>query len=104
MKITRATLKSFINKNKSELYINIKRSFDGRVDCVTECDNGFSKIASIVSNDYFQRQEKYTMGIQGLWLVGQSRDYFQTYDDGMYQGISISNCCGLSILAVKKTI
>jgi len=33
-KITRATLKSFIKKNKCQLYVKVVSSFDGMTDCV----------------------------------------------------------------------
>lgn len=38
-KITRATIKSFVKKNKDQLYISNKSDFDGMVDGVTECHN-----------------------------------------------------------------
>ena len=38
-KITRATFKSFINKNAGNLLIKCKSDFDGMVDCVMENKN-----------------------------------------------------------------
>lgn len=96
MKITRATLKSFINKNRDRLYINCKSSFNGMVDMVTDNDNaGFKPVQTT------DRNEDYTLGIGGLWLVGSSRDYFTEYNDSKYHGIEVYNSCGTSIVAVK---
>jgi hypothetical protein len=42
---------------------------------------------------------EHTYGISDIWLVGSGRDYFETFSrDGM-DCISISNCCGVSVLA-----
>jgi hypothetical protein len=98
MKITRATLKSFIKKNQGKLLINNKTNFDGMVDCVMPCDDkGFRPIKSDDRPD-----NQYTLGICGCWLVGSSGDLFTVYDDGVHQGIEIYNCCGSFILAIKK--
>lgn len=96
-KITLATIKSFINKNKENLYIANKSSFDGMVDMVVDCNNrGFSKTSA---DDHMPNN---TLGIVGIWIVGQSRDYFQNYEDSTYKGYTVSNCCGSFILAVTK--
>lgn len=41
------------------------------------------------------------LGIQGVWLVNGSRDSFTAYDDGVFQGIHVYNCCGSFVVAVK---
>ena len=95
-KITRATLKSFITKCKDNLYCKQLDSFDGMVDCVMPVDSNFTKVTS------FDFNEEHSFGIKGLWLVGKSRDYFTEYEDDQFQGIKIYNCCGSSIIAMKK--
>jgi len=96
MKITRATLKSFIKKNKDNLFIKVNSSFDGMTDCVQEVEDNFTKVDNIDFND------NHSFGIRGLWLVGESRDYFKEWEDKEYKGIEIYNCCGTSIIAIKK--
>lgn len=96
MKITRATLKSFIKKNQDNLFIKVTSSFDGMTDCVQEVEDNFKKVDNIDFND------SHSFGIRGLWLVGESRDYFKEWEDKEYKGIEIYNCCGTSIIAIKK--
>lgn len=92
MKITRATFKSFIQKNIDNLYINNKSSFDGMVDCVMLINNGWRKATQT------NEENKYTLGINGIWLVGDSRDCFAEYKDEYFTGIEVYNCCGNFIL------
>jgi len=97
-KITRATIKSFIlreMKNKN-LYVKVKSSFDGMTDCVQDVKDEFRKVEKIDFDD------KYTLGIIGLWLVGSSRDYFTEWSDDNFIGYKIYNSCGTSILAMKR--
>lgn len=95
-RITLATFKSFINKNRSNLFVLHNSSFDGMTDCVQELKNIPHKIE--LTTEYV----KHSLGIKGLWLVGSSRDYFKSYEDELFIGIEVSNCCGRSIVAVIK--
>lgn len=94
-KITKATIKSFINKNIDNLFIKIEDSFDGMVDCVMPVEDEFHPIDKTEANDH-------NMGIKGCWFVNESRDWFNTYEDNKYTGYSISNCCGSFKLVVNK--
>ena len=96
MKITRATLKSFIKKNQDNLFIKVTSSFDGITDCVQEVEDNFKKVDNIDFND------SHSLGIRGLWLVRKSGNYFKEWEDKEYKGIEIYNCCGTSIIAIKK--
>lgn len=96
MKITKATLKSFIKKNKDNLFIKVTSSFDGMTDCVQRVEDNFKKVDNIDFND------SHSLGIRGLWLVGKSRNCFEEWEDKEYKGIEIYNCCGTSIIAIKK--
>jgi len=96
-KITLATLKSFVNKNKGKLFINIKSSFDGMTDGCERRHEGFNVAKPETVFTY-----EHTLGIHGLWLVGSSRDYFTPYEDEDITGIDISNCCGRSIIGILK--
>lgn len=44
----------------------------------------------------------YRTGIQGIYTVGSSRDYFNLYEDENYIGIKVYNSCGSSILVTKN--
>lgn len=99
MKITRTTFKSFVNKNKNNLYCKVKNSFDGMVDCVMPV-NGNWEPADF--NEWAANSPTNTLGIRQVWLVGQSRDYFNAYEDDQYTGIEYTNCCGSGVIAIKK--
>lgn len=98
MKITRATIKSFVNKNKSSLYIKVKSDFNSMTDCVEAQQGGFTKVKS---DEWANQNEKYTLGVRGLWLVGNSRDSFKPYNEEGFNGYEVSNCCGVSIIATR---
>lgn len=96
-KITKATFKSFIKKNSDNLMISCKSSFDGMIDGMSyNQDKSFSKICKTTGHI------EHTCGIQGVWLVGNSRDSFNTYETENMTGIEVYNCCGNFIIAVPK--
>lgn len=95
-KITLATIKSFIKKNRNGLFINVKSDFNGMTDCVEDVKGGFKKITPSTN------ENKYNLGISGAWFVGGSRDYFTAYSDDFMVGYEIYNSCGSFILAFQK--
>lgn len=95
-KVTLATIKSFIRKNRSSLFISCKSSFDGMTDCVESCPN--PEFVPAQDCDY----TKYTLGIKGAWFVGGSRNYFKIFETNELTGYTINNCCGSFVLAVYK--
>ena len=96
-KITLASLKSFARRNKNSLFYKEKSSFDGMVDCVVSSKNEWQKTElNTEKTGYYQT------GIQGIYTVSQSGNIFTMYEDDNYFGIEVYNCCGCSILAVKK--
>jgi len=97
-RITRATLKSFIKKNINDLYVLSVSSFDGMTDCVQNTNKAPRKVDASKVDFNVDR----TFGIEGLWTVGSSRDYFTYHEDDMFVGINVYNCCGESIIAVIK--
>jgi hypothetical protein len=103
-KITLSTVKSFIKKNRENLFINVKSSFDGMTDGVEQLHNGFTKIKPdktiSINSDYYNS----TQNIQGAWFVGSSRDYFTAYNSGNLTGFEISNFCGTFILAIPNLV
>ena len=98
MKITRATVKSFIKNNRKDLYINCKSSFSGMSDMVEQNENAHFQPIKPTDQNF---TSDYNFGIQGLWLVGSSRDSFNPYNDGEFKGIDIYNSCGSMVIAVK---
>ena len=96
-KITLATLKSFAKRNSDKLFVKNISSFDGMTDCVEECHDNSWKETSIIDKTNY-----YKTGINGIYTVGCSNDYFTLYEDTVFVGIGVYNSCGSSILAVKK--
>lgn len=96
-KITLRTLKSFITKNRDKLHIQVKSRFDGMVDCVTH--NEAPQFAPVRDA---HNPHKNNFGMAGVWFVFDSRDSYDAYDDGRYEGYSVYNCCGSFVLAIEK--
>lgn len=96
-KITMATVKSFVRKNANKgIFVNVKSSFDGMTDMCEARNSGFmiaDKDETCVEN---------TLGLCGVWLVGNSRDYFTAYEDDKFIGITYYNSCGKGIIAIAK--
>ena len=95
-KITLATLKSFARRNNDRLYCKSLSDFNGMTDCVEHVNGDFKRTQITDEINY------YRSGIQGVYTVGSSDDYFHIYEDESFFGITIFNCCGSSILAVRK--
>lgn len=104
-KITLATVKAFIAKNRGELHISCRSRFNGMTDGVESCnDQGFTPVAapSTEGKAFKNLGRDNTLGIAGAWFVFGSRDSFSAYDDGKFSGIKVYNCCGSFVLAVAK--
>lgn len=95
-KITIATVKSFINKNKDVLLINVKSQFDGRTDGIEDRNNGFQKIRQS------DRSHNNTLGIMGVWFTPSTRNFCEAYENEFYKGFRVDNCCGSFIVAIPK--
>ena len=100
-KITLATIKSFIRKNRDNLYFKSRSHFDGMVDMVTPTNGSWSK-AEPSRHSKLHHFHKNTLGVEGAWFVLQSNDYFRKIDDGEFEGYEIFNCCGCFNLGIKK--
>jgi hypothetical protein len=96
-KITLATFKSFVRKNRSELFIKVRGSFDGMTDGVEFDSNATFKPAK----DSLGGCPENDLGIGGVWLVKGSRDYFKAFEGEGFYGIEVSNCCGYFTVAIK---
>lgn len=101
-RITRSTIKSFVRKNRDNLLIKVKSSFNGMVDGVCDVQDDFDPI---VSDDRDDCTSENTLGISGAWLTlsrGFGGDRYTAYSENGLQGYTISNCCGSFILAVRS--
>jgi len=101
-KITRATFKSFVKRNREKLLVSPESRFDGMCDMVTpvrEDLRGF-KPAVKVSDGY--NFEENNLGINGIWLVSRGGDWFKRYEDDKIIGIAVSNSCGSFKIGVYK--
>ena len=96
-KITKATFKSFINKNRNRLYIKCDSDFDGMIDGIRYSEN-----PQFVPVKASERISENNLGIQGVWLVGSSRDYFSEFRGNDFQGIHVSNSCGSFTVAIRN--
>ena len=95
-KITKATFKSFIAKNRERLLIRCESDFDGMTDCVQQNRGAQFKTAKPADRAF-----ENNLGIIGVWLVGGSRDYFQAFTENGLSGMHVYNCCGSFTVAVK---
>ena len=95
-KITKATVKSFIRKNRQNLLIDVKSRFDGMVDCVMPVEGAF------ITCKQTERYLENTYGIEFAWFVGSGDDKFEAYEENGFKGYKVYNCCGSFILAIKS--
>lgn len=102
-RITKATVKSFITRQSKadNLWIMRKSDFSGYTDCVESISNPTFVKTSVNANVEGWIAEN-TMGVDGAWFVGSSRDYFEPFEDAEFTGIKVYNSCGSFILAAKK--
>lgn len=93
-KPTLATLKSFIAKNRANLFIKQKSCFDGMCDGVV-----YDETASFKPARPSASHMKNTLGIDGAWVVG--RDLISLYEANGFKGYDVYNCTGSFVLAVR---
>jgi len=106
-KITLTTLKSFVAKNRGELQLLVSSTFDSMVDGVRPTEAAAFKpvVATSTSQVCSTRfaaayDQRTTLGIKGIWLVGGSRNWFQAFNSATHTGFTVSNCCGTFTVAV----
>jgi len=97
-KITKATLRSFARRNEGKLYAKEVSSFDGMSDIV-EANTKAKFQPTEINND---KKNYYQTGIQGIYTVQGSGNMYNLYENDTYEGIEVYNCCGTTILAIKK--
>lgn len=105
-KITKATFNKFVKENNMDLFIKCISSFDSMQDCIA---TNVGPWRGLTKKNYYNEEVKQcsiknTLGYDGIWLVGSSRDYFKKYDDEHFIGIEVDNCCGSFIVALPKGV
>ena len=104
-KPTLATLKAFIRKNEANLFIKCHSSFDGMTDSVEQNRNAdYRPITKLEQRCPFVRHPDSfdnTLGFNGVWLVGQSRDYIKAINEEGFTGFEVYNCCGSWTVAIR---
>lgn len=121
-KITKTTFKSFLKKNEENLYIQTKSDFDGMSDCVEYISSNQRRFVPLKKGTVSERDYQYgaehgrtreeveasffsnknTLGYSGIWLVNSSRNHFNAFDNGEFEGIEVYNCCGSFVVATPK--
>jgi hypothetical protein len=91
MRITRATIKGFVNRNRENLLFRGISDFDPMTDCVEH--NSVRVWAKAHRNDCAEDNRE-TSGIAGVWLVGGSRNCFSSISEPGITGYHCYNCCG----------
>ena len=82
MKTTKHTFNKIVKKDN--LFIKVNSSFNGMIDGCEYFNNGFEKAERTEHN------LRNTYGINGAWLVGGGRDYFELYEDENITHLSLS--------------
>ncbi|EHT2883408.1 hypothetical protein KXJ91_001400 [Campylobacter coli] len=130
-KITKRTLKSFINKNKNILEIKVSQKFNGLDDSLNSTGENFKKPIFLSKIGYFKKSLKYhkqsnsyfsilskdeklkdlnnryknfcleSLGINGIKILKDS--LIEYFEDDNYKGYSVFNCVNKVFFAVKKT-
>jgi hypothetical protein len=95
---TKTNFKSFIQKNAANLLVKVNSEFDSMSDCVRTADGAWR----MVEQSAIELDKPYTMGIDGVWLVGGGRDWFEHYETDAVIGIRGFNCCGFFTVAVAR--
>jgi hypothetical protein len=93
-KITKATIKSFINQNKGKLFIRTDSHFDSMCDCVMAKQN--AAFVPIV-----EAEGDLGLGFAAHWCEG--RTWTKAFESASHQGYEISNCVGSYVLATDKS-
>lgn len=86
-----ATVKAFIRKNADRLLVKELSDFNGMTDSVERVEMDWKEISADLA-----------LGAEGVWLVGNSRDYVTPYETETHTGFKIYNCCGSGVVAIKK--
>jgi hypothetical protein len=83
-RITLATIKAFIRKNRPNLQIKVRSAYDGMIDGLAwNRDAEFSP--ALESDD-----QRNALGIKGAWFVLGGRDHFQPFESATHVGYEVA--------------
>ena len=113
-RITIATVKSFIRRNRAALFVREQSCFDAMQDMVTNSyRNEFAPAAprqnQIYCDGWDSLPPKYinvsedhptTLGLVGVWFCGG--DLCEKFENDDFTGYKVYNCCGTWFVAVAK--
>lgn len=103
-KMTLATVKAFIKSavsTKNLFLLNLSK-FDSMDDGIRfEWKSLENKLESVDCSK-FNKDNRTTMGIPGIWFVNGSANYVLPYEIETHCGFRVSNCCGSFVVASKK--
>jgi len=106
-KATRATLKSFVKNNRSELLIKVESKFSGMTDMVEKVNDTFDPAVSAGTGYDFEGKEfdctsDHNLGIAGVYMVLGGHDSISRFETDELVGLNCYNCCGEFTVAIKK--
>ena len=88
-------LAKFIKNNKKEnLFLKIVK-FQPISEQLKTVNENFYPIKRTI------KYMEHTLGIQGIWLINSSSDYYSYFETDIFQGIEVNNFCTHFILAIK---
>lgn len=96
-RIRRTTVQAFLRKYAGQVQLRLDSAFDGMTDGVT-----YARTATFKPAISTERNLEHSMGLQGVWFVGDGRDYITPFESDTLTGYSVYNCCGSFILAIPK--
>ena len=105
-KTTLATVKSFIKSSviKNNLFLIVKSKFDSMDDGIRFNWDNLKNDLELVDVSKFNKDNRNTMGISGIWFVNGSANYFHPHETETHYGFRVSNCCGSFVVASKKNL
>ena len=95
-KVTMATVKAFVRKNKGRIYVRNLSDFNAMTDCVERSADREFYLAEV------EEDSMHTLGVKGAWFVLSSRDRMMPIESDEFVGFHVYNSCGSFDLAVKK--
>ena len=106
-KATKATLKSFVKKNREALLVKVESRFSGMTDMVETVEDTFDPAEPVgmgtnFEGEEFDRTTDYNLGICGIHLVAGSRNSITCFETDELVGLNVYNCCGEFTVAIKK--
>jgi SAM-dependent methyltransferase len=98
-RLTLADFKRFIAKHRARLLVLHESDFSGHDDCVSTLRGDFAPARP----DTKFNDDRYTLGIAGVYLVDGGGNRFRPWISADLVGIQMHNCCGSCVVAVRRS-